>query len=223
MAVERFGASLADPRRGRPPWLRSAAARALLRVGRPAPRSAPVGTRSGVFDRSCCAGRGGRGPVSAADSSCPLPSGGPRGLAGGWLPLFGWLATPWGTVATLCHCGVFSSLVPRPARQADVASRARMLLPSWTERRSRDRRDRRGEASWPSSRATRACLVRDRRPRGRAPLSCLPFSQGQARRPPAGHRRRPLHVSPLPPPRRATRSCINVRSSRWPQPLRTST
>ncbi len=102
------------------------------------------------------------------------------------------LAAPRGTVATLCHCGVFSSLVPRLARQNSAFSgQDATAKPGRTEIAGASQR-RRAWVGLLAGAATRACLVGDRRPRCRAPFSYLPLSQGQTCRSPPGHRWCPL-------------------------------
>jgi len=99
---------------------------------------------------------------------------------------------PRGSVATLCHCGVLSSLVTRLARQM-MPSRARMLLPRRAGRRSRARG--RGVRRWVVvlvGAAARACLVGDRCPGRLAPFSRLPLSQGETCPSPPGRRWCPL-------------------------------
>ncbi len=89
------------------------------------------------------------------------------------------LATPRGTVATLCHCGMLSWLVARLARQLE-SSRPGCYLPG--------RQGACHEVVVPAGSATRACLVGDRRPCCRAPLPGLSLSQGETCRSPPGHR-----------------------------------
>ena len=137
MAVERFGASLADPRREPgPPALLPGGGPCLIASRKPAPPSAHVGRRSGVFDRSCLllgqaiTGPFGRGLVG------PVAYGRGRSLLRGWLhSSVGWPRR--GGRLPLCAIAACSPRWYRDWRgKQDVASRARMLLPSRTERRS---------------------------------------------------------------------------------------